>query len=166
MAASSTYTPIATTTLGSAQASYTFSSIPSTYTDLVLVINGGTTANGQFRMQVGNGSIDTGANYSGTQLYAYASTVGSARETSATNPYVAATSLTNSTHITQFMSYANTSVYKTWLNKGGDLGQNQYDTSVYLWRSFSAINTIKLASDTGTTLASGTTLTLWGILNA
>ena len=35
MAAGSTYTPIATTTLGSNVASYTFSSIAGTYTDLV-----------------------------------------------------------------------------------------------------------------------------------
>ena len=39
MAAGSTYTPIATTTLGSA-GTITFSSIPSTYTDLVIVLNG------------------------------------------------------------------------------------------------------------------------------
>ena len=35
----STYTPIATQTLGSAAASVTFSSIPQGYTDLVLVDN-------------------------------------------------------------------------------------------------------------------------------
>jgi len=38
----STYTPIASVTLSSAQASVTFSSIPQTYTDLVLVVNGST----------------------------------------------------------------------------------------------------------------------------
>jgi hypothetical protein len=161
-----TYEPIATNTLGSATASVTFSSISGSYTDLILVISGGTTANGQFRIQVGNGSVDTGANYGGTQLYGYSSTVGSGRETNATNPYVAATSSTNSTHIIQFMNYANTTTYKTWLQKGGDLGQSQYDVSVYTWRSTSAINTIKLASDTGTTLASGTTFTLYGIASA
>jgi len=35
----STYTPIASQTLGSAASSVTFSSIPQGYTDLVLVIN-------------------------------------------------------------------------------------------------------------------------------
>jgi len=38
-----TYEPIATTTLGSNQTTITFSSIPSTYTDLVIVSNMGTT---------------------------------------------------------------------------------------------------------------------------
>jgi len=157
-----TYEPIATTTLGSAQASYTFSSISGSYTDLILVINGGTTTNNQFRINVGNGSIDTGANYSGTQIYGYSSTIGSARETSASNPYVGVTSTSNSTHIIQFMNYSNTTTYKSWINKGGDLGQSQYDASVYLWRSTSAINTIQINTNAGS-ISSGTTLTLYGI---
>ena len=36
----STYEKIATTTLGSATASYTFSSISGTYTDLILILVG------------------------------------------------------------------------------------------------------------------------------
>jgi len=39
MAAAQTYEPIANTTFGSTTSSYTFSSIPSTYTDLFLVIS-------------------------------------------------------------------------------------------------------------------------------
>jgi hypothetical protein len=165
MPAGPTYEPIATNTLGSAASSVTFSSISGAYTDLILVINGGTTTNNQFRLNVGNGSIDTGANYGDTQLYGYSSTIGSGRETNATNPYVGVASSTNSTHIIQFMNYANTTTYKTWLNKGGDLGQSQYDLSVCTWRSTSAINIIQINTNGGN-IASGTTLTLYGIASA
>ena len=66
MAAGSTYTPIATTTLSSAQSSVTFSSLGS-YTDIILVYAGtGTSTDTQgIRFQV-NG--DTGTNYSNTTL--------------------------------------------------------------------------------------------------
>lgn len=162
MAAGSTYSTIMTNTLGSAAASYTLSSIPSTYTDLILVIDGSTVSNIQFRMRVGNGSVDTNSNYGGTQLYGYATTAGSGRETNATNPYIGASSTTNSTHIIQFMNYANTNVLKTWLTKGGDMGSNQIDLSAYCWRSTSAINTIQISGNGGN-ISSGTTFTLYGI---
>jgi hypothetical protein len=42
----STYTPIATQTLGSAASSVIFSSIPQGYTDLVLIENGKVTSGG------------------------------------------------------------------------------------------------------------------------
>jgi hypothetical protein len=65
----STYTPIATTTLGSAATSYTFTSIPTTYTDLILIVNAKNASTGSYpKMQVGNGSVDTGNNYSRTYL--------------------------------------------------------------------------------------------------
>jgi len=57
----STYTPIATNTLASVSTGVTFSSIPSTYTDLVLVINyrldgTGTGAAGALRFNSDSGS--------------------------------------------------------------------------------------------------------------
>jgi hypothetical protein len=165
VAAGSTYTPIATTTLSSNAASYTFTSIPNTYTDLVLTINGGTTTNNQFRIGVGSGSIDTSAIYSGTQIYAYSSTVGTGREVNATNPYIGVASTTTSTHIVQFQNYSNTTTFKTWLNKGGDLGQSQYDFSSYMWRSTSAIDRIQINTNSGT-IASGTIFALYGIAAA
>lgn len=160
-----TYVALATQTLGSAASSVTFSSISASYTDLVLIINGGTTTNNQFRLGVGNGSIDTGANYGATQLYGYASTVGSAREVNATNPYVGVASTTNSTHIIQFMNYSNTTTYKTWIAKGGDLGNSQYDVNVGTWRSTSAINQIIINTNAGN-IAAGSTFSLYGIANA
>lgn len=162
MSAGSTYTPIATTTLGSSASSYTFTSIPQTYTDLILVINGGTTTNNQFRIGVGNGSISTSAIYGGTQIYAYASTVGTGREVNATNPYLGVASTTNSSRIVQFFQYSNTTTNKAWLLKGGDLGNSQFDFQASLWRSTAAINTIQINTNGGT-IASGTSFTLYGI---
>ena len=79
----STYQPIATNTLGSAAASVTFSSISGAYTDLVLIMNAGSsTTNADVDINV-NG--DTGANYSRTILYGTGSTAGSTRYTGASN---------------------------------------------------------------------------------
>jgi len=86
MPASSTYTPIATTTLGSGAASVTFSSISGSYTDLVLVGQfTGSAANNQVSIRVGNGSVDTGSNYSFTQVYGTGSATASSQSTSDTS---------------------------------------------------------------------------------
>ena len=83
MAAGSTYTPIATNTLGSAQASVTFSSISGSYTDLVLIINAGTSdASEQDCLIRVNG--DTGSNYSATYMYGTGSSAASGRNANQT----------------------------------------------------------------------------------
>ncbi|NBQ97859.1 MAG: hypothetical protein EBU12_06490, partial [Microbacteriaceae bacterium] len=62
MAAGNTYSQIASTTLGSAASSVTFSSIAATYTDLVIVVQAAVTAGSiALRMQFNS---DTGTNYS------------------------------------------------------------------------------------------------------
>ena len=62
-----TYTPIATTTLGSGQTSVTFSSISGTYTDLILIASASNTGGAtNIRLQF-NG--DTATNYSSTRIY-------------------------------------------------------------------------------------------------
>jgi hypothetical protein len=65
MAAGNTYVAIAEQTLGTAAASVTFSSIPGTYTDLVLVISAQDTTNNSFALICNS---DTGTNYSRTRL--------------------------------------------------------------------------------------------------
>ena len=71
-----TYEPIATTTLGTSASSVTFSTIPGTYTDLVLVVAGTSAATNGNEMQF-NG--DTGNNYSFTLLYGTGSAAVSSR---------------------------------------------------------------------------------------
>jgi hypothetical protein len=164
MPAGSTYTPIATTTLGSAQANYTFTSIPSTYTDLVLVTSGSISSSAdrglQFRV---NG--DTGTNYSWTYLDGDGSTASSGRQTGDTsgNAGLASTS-TIVTSIAQFLNYSNTTTFKTVLSRGSNAG-SRVRASVNLWRNTSAITSITIF-DSAFNLNTGYTLTLYGIASA
>jgi len=167
MPAGSTYTPIATTTLGSSQTTVSFSSIPATYTDLVLVmVHKGTgaasAANGYIRF-----NSDSGSNYSKTQMLG----VGVAQSQRASN----ATQINwpfddTEWTVTRFniMNYANTTTFKTTLIRQ-DLGTYGTAAMVGLWRSTSAINAISLtASDnqgggTADQFVAGSTFTIYGI---
>jgi len=171
MPAGSTYSTIATTTLGSAASSYTFSSIPTTYTDLVLIVNefNATATNTSFQFQVGNGSVDTGANYSLTEIYGTGSAAGSDRASNDTAAYfngpgIGTSTTTPNVYITNFMNYSNTTTFKTFIGRGGSTNKNTVAT-VNLWRSTSAINAIKIFQSANN-MAAGTTLTLYGITAA
>lgn len=169
MAAGNTYTPIATTTLGSAVASYTFSSIPGTYTDLVLVVNYGSASTGNnISVQVGNASVDTGTNYSDTCLYGTGASANSNRNTTNTvmRLSVATTAETaiSATSISQFMNYANTTTNKTMLTRHGTAVAGSFpgtEAVVNLWRSTAAINIITVSSTANFVI--GSTFTLYGI---
>ena len=68
MTSGPTYTPIATQTLGSSAASVTFSSIPGTYTDLMLISFAQGQASGGDNRLVLQFNGDTATNYSSTYL--------------------------------------------------------------------------------------------------
>lgn len=155
----STYTPIATTTLGSAASSYTFSSIPSTYTDLVLIVNASSGAGISINCQL-NG--DTGSNYSYTGLYGNGSSAGSSRASNQTGAYlgyIGSTQIYNV--INHFMNYSNTTTYKTILNRKNQADQ-YVEADVALWRNTAAINSIKIYPGSGN-FDAGSTFTLYGI---
>lgn len=162
MAAGPTYEPIATTTLGSAQTSITFSSIPATYTDLVLVISGTISTNYGPNLQFNS---DTGSNYSQTNLYGDGSSAFSGRESNGTVCYIGWLATSQSNTIAHIMNYANTTTYKTVLSKGGN-GGSLVVSRISMWRSTAAINSIKISLDGIITLGSGTTATLYGITAA
>lgn len=160
----STYTPIATTTLGSTTQSYTFSSIPSTYTDLVLITNM-KVASGQDNICVRlNG--DTGTNYSYTRIKGNGSSAGSDRGTNGTQALIGNESNAQfTTEITHFMNYANSTTYKTILARS-NATDSEVVAWVNLWRSTSAITSILVRSAGGGGFVSGSTLTLYGIAAA
>jgi hypothetical protein len=166
MAAGSTYTPIQTTTLGSNQSSVTLSSIASTYTDIILIVNAtwtSTTGNAYVRV---NG--DTASNYSFIRMTGNGTTATSGKSTSQTSILnmfdIENPTTTGGVYIFQFMNYANTSINKTILTR---TGQASDTTKLYasLWRSTSAINSISFTMDSAN-MATGSTLTLYGIAAA
>jgi hypothetical protein len=162
----STYEPIATTTLGTAGLSITFSSIPATYTDLKLILTLSSATSASTRMRL-NG--DTASNYSQTFIQGDGTTVGNGRFTSDTK-----WNLLNTGHSTtspffinmDIFSYAG-STFKTALhtyNNDKD-GTGTVEEYVSLWRSTSAITSIEIYR-TSINFAIGSTATLYGIKNA
>ena len=149
------------TVTGSSVASITFSSIPQTYTDLVIVmsassVGGGISTDG---MQF-NG--DTANNYSSTRLTGN----GSAASSDNSSSYG---EITNGlTYPGQFvstydiMNYSNTTTYKTILTKAA-VSQSLHRSAVGLWRSTAAITSIKINDRTATNFAVGSTFSLYGI---
>ena len=162
-----TYEPIATTTLGSAQSSVTFSSISGSYTDLVLVCSAVAASGGPSLRIRFNG--DSGSNYSQTNIAGDGSAASSGRETSITSAYAGYAALnqtagsTNS--IVHIMNYSNTTTFKTLLERSNNAA-DRTEASVNLWRNTSAITSIELAAGSafpGANLSSGSTFTLYGI---
>ena len=166
----STYTPIATTTLGSAQASYTFSSISGSYTDLVLVLSGRSAASATTDTYVMQFNGDTGTNYSRTRLLGTGSAASSANRINATTidfEGMAANTGASGVYgvaIVNLQGYSRTTNAKTVLIRGNDT--NYVEATVGLWQSNAAITSINLATASGSNLMAGSTFTLWGILNA
>lgn len=159
MTAGPTYFPIATYTAPSTQTSVTFSAIPSTYTDLVLVIEGAATTAGNFAFQF-NG--DTGTNYSDTVVYSDGSSAASNRRSNQAYGYFGITYASQGATIANIMNYANTSTYKTSISRSNN-ASNRLEARVVLWRSTAAINSIKILEGS---YASGMIFTLYGITAA
>jgi len=159
MAAGATYEPIATTTLGSAQSSVTFSSISGSYTDLVLIGNWKLSANGNILMTLNS---DTGTNYSETTMYGDGTSAASGRQTNASSIRVgfAGYSTNNVMNIVNLQNYSNTTTYKTVVLRWNS--EEYTDARVGLWRSTSAITSITLTASSGN-ISSGSTFTLYGI---
>ena len=164
----STYTPIATTTLGSAQSTVTLSSIPSTYTDLIIISQPKSTA-AEGIVYIQFNSIG-GTSYSSTYLYGSGSSASSGRRTNsglgviAENAYATSTA-GNTTFVTQIMNYSNTTTYKTWLSRGNRIDAQGVEAMVGLCRDTSAISSVSFAIG-GTTFAAGSTFTIYGVKSA
>ena len=159
-----TYEPIASTTLGSAAAQINFTDIPTTYTDLVLMCSGNTTASGSgsqgLRIIV---NTDASVIYSQTVLAGNgsAATSSGSLDVSRFEALVPQSSGSRGIVIATFMSYANTDLFKTCLI-ADSLPGSAVRRSVQLYRSTAAINAIRLAL-ASSNLGAGYEASLYGI---
>lgn len=168
----STYTPIATTTVsGSSTNKITFSSIPSTYTDLVLITfvrSVVAQTNDYLYMQP---NADTGTTKSNTRLVGNGSSAVSGRTSN--DAYLEfgqvqgslAASDVFASNIAHIMNYANTTTFKTILSRG-DAPTNFTTTSVGLWRSTAAITSLDIYAGGLNNYVAGSTFTLYGVKSA
>jgi hypothetical protein len=170
--ATNTYVALDKVTVsGTSTATITFSSIPSTYTDLVIVGNLGSETTNAFPYLQFNG--DTGSNYSYTELYGNGTNAYSVRVSNHTQLFNNDVSVkqgsVNSNVIYQIMNYSNTTTYKTSLTRQNTVDAADYNgalAAVGLWRNTAAITSVSIKltrGGTGYNFSSGSTFSLYGI---
>ena len=156
-----TYEPIQSYTIsGSTTATVDFTSIPQTYTDLILIGASGQTVAGSLRIRL-NGITTT--SYSNTRLEADGTTVSSSRNTNENfmKTYLASASNTYGVFsIFNLFNYTSTSINKTALFN--EYRNTKVIHTLQLFRNTAAITQINLSAETDF-FVSGSTFTLYGI---
>jgi hypothetical protein len=157
----STYTPISTQTLSSTASSVTFSGIPQTYTDLIIVFNG-TLSSGTSVYGIRYNS-DSGSNYSWTSLRGDGSAASSARDSNSSRILCGWIGTSQVTEVIQIQNYSNSTTNKTNITRNNSTAASTYvSANVGLWRNTAAITSVTILPDSST-FASGSTFTLYGI---
>ena len=159
-----TYEPIATTNGTGASNTVSFTSIPATYTDLVLVFEGAVTSGGTASLDFILNNVTTGGLYSNTRLQGNGTTASSSRNASGNTGTIGYVSSSNrSMSIINIMNYANTTTFKTAMNRTmtSDATDGRVGAYVNLFSSTSAINRVDLSASQNFTTTS--VFTLYGI---
>lgn len=158
-----TYESIATATIsGTSTNSYAFTSIPNTYTDLIMVLNSSKTAGGASNVYL-RFNNDTAANYSENFMYGVGSTVGASRNTGTTWTLIGdQTAGQWSQVISHIFNYNNVNAKTTVLSRYGNAGEAVI-AAAGVWNSTSVIHTVEVILAAGTYFSNGSTMTLYGI---
>lgn len=166
-AKTATYSLISSVTLSTTASTVSFTSIPGTFTDLIIVssavvVDGAPSLRFRF-------NSDSSTNYSTTVLSGSGTVAGSVRELNSTSGYAGNAQISTTSggynSITHIMDYSNSTTFKTVIERSNNASVHVM-ASVSLWRSTSAITRIDLAaggSFPANNLASGSTFKLYGI---
>jgi len=168
-----TYQLIEAKTLGSDTASVSFTSIPSTYTDLQLLVSARVDRTG-ISVNMGLRFNSSSSNYTQIMLYSGGTTTGGLYSTALDqfgywySPANSATASTFSNQSVYIPNYA--SSYNKSVSIDSTSEHNGADTNLLLlsglWSDTSAITTITLSNYQGSNLRSGSTFYLYGIKNS
>jgi hypothetical protein len=152
-----TYTPLATVTLGTSAASVTFSSIPATYRDLILVFTGASASGSRQAMylQMNNST----ANRTAVEMLGAAAGPESYTHTNGQINYYVVTN--RATSIIQIFDYSATDKHKTALIRNGS-SSNDVSAYAHRWGDTSAVTSVRLNLDTS--FAAGSTFSLYGVI--
>jgi hypothetical protein len=159
-----TYTPLATVTLGTATSSVTFSSIPATYRDLILVMDS-LNSSGIEQLKLTLNS-DTGSNYPYVSMRGNGSSALSS--SSSANPFALLdeSAFANATnrhiHNVSIMDYSATDKHKTLLSRANNAAIAT-DAIAIRWASTSAVTSINIFYQLGN-INSGSTFNLYGVI--
>jgi hypothetical protein len=159
------YIPLATVTLGGSDSDISFTNIPATFKDLVLVFNGKNNTAGPDSIVV-QFNNDTGSNYSNVRIVGTGSSATSYADTAAF-AYIGVSSNSSNpfTMITQIMDYSATDKHKTLLSRCSQ--DNGWVTAhAGRWANTAAITSFKVWPPTGSswTFSTGSTFSLYGVV--
>lgn len=160
----STMTPIATNKVSAAGIqTITFSNIPQTYTDLVIMGQAKTASLADLQLRFNS---DTGSNYSTTVLTGTGSSAISNRYSNQTFMWLDTYGAPRVTEFNVFqysiMNYSNSTTYKTVLGRTG-VSSNGTEAIVGLWRSTAAITTIAFQPYGIYDFSNDTIFTIYGV---
>jgi hypothetical protein len=160
------YVALATTTLGSAASTVTFSSIPATYKDLVVIVVGSPadTSYSEIGMRLNSSTLTC----SFVRMNANGSSTSSGGNSSATYLSVASAYGTGPSTSSRFnllcniMDYSATDKHKTVLSRSNvpDAG---LEANASRWPSTDAVNSVSVFTTVGAGFATGTTISLYGV---
>jgi hypothetical protein len=155
-----TYEPIQTTTLNSGSGSIVFSSIPQTYTDLVLIYDAAvdtgvlnrirfnsdtTSTNYRCLMFYGDGSSSSNSPYDDSWIYNLPPTINS-----------------RMAGVINIQNYTSSSKYKTYISRWDNPASLGTYVTCGTWKNNSAITTVTLSTSSNL-FTTGSVFTLYGI---
>jgi hypothetical protein len=159
-----TYTALATRTLTGTAASVTFSSIPATYRDLILVTDATITAAGSTDGYGLRFNGDTGSNYFYVRMVGTGSAAQSAQATTTFALGGVIGDVNKGLTMFQIMDYSATDKHKTVITRSNGGFANWTQASASRWANTAAITSVLLRSNSSYNFSIGSTFSLYGVI--